>query len=456
MEVSTLGVETNFDMIAEGEIFPHIDFARRTAKYRLAGSRFDGTYADNKVLIVKDNSGNEKRLHWKIIKLNKFKLYTNRMDSLIFNRDPIIKVGDAATTKLAIELIKKSKWLKGIRKALRNMEKYGDGPIKTYSGGVSAFSPINAFKVVDENDRENVIAYVLVEYIKDKKNTISYVRFETHLKGYVYERVYKYNGSILGKSIRYKYKDRVIPANGATYATGIDEFMIQWLSCDVDEEGVYGQSPYEDFACLVHEAERRQTLECKILDAHSEPMLAVGIGFLRENETTGKVESFDILGNIIEVANGQQKPEYITWDGKLDASDKMIDLLFSEIYEATELGKTFMTGEYTGNISDETLNSLVKSATDKASRHVWDIYYEIVKSLYVLCRLNGIDVKLEDINVVFQVGQSDGIKTIAEVVNSRVQAGTLSVQTALQRYDAFSEEQALEELSKIKAEKGGV
>ena len=285
-------------MIAEGKIFPHIDFARRIAKYRLAGSRFDGTYADNKVLIVRDNNGNEKRLHWKVLKLNKFKLYTNKMDSLIFNRDPIIKVGDANTTKLVLALIERKRWLNGIRKAVRNMEKYGDAPIKTYRNGVSAFSPINAFKVVDENDRENVIAYVLVDYIKDNNNTITNIRFETHLKGYVYERVYEYNGSTLGKLVRYKYKDRVIPANGATYETGVDEFMVQWLSCDVDEEGVYGQSPYEDFECLVHEAERRQTLESKILDAHSEPMLVVGIGFLRENEETGKVEAFDILGNI--------------------------------------------------------------------------------------------------------------------------------------------------------------
>ena len=62
----------------------------------------------------------------------------------------------------------------------------------------------------------------------------------------------------------------------------------------------------------------------------------------------------------------------------------MVDTLFSQIYEVTELGKTFMTGEYTGNISEESLNKLVKGAFDRGDRHVWDIYFEVRKSLYVL------------------------------------------------------------------------
>lgn len=450
-----MGVETNFDMIADGELFPTIDMCRRNAKYRLNESRFNGTYAENKYLIVMDNDGNKKKLLWKQLKLNKFKLYTNKMVSLIFNRDPVIKSGNAVRDKQINALVDRTHWLNGIRTAIKNMETYGDAPIKTWSGGCSAFSPVNCFKVVNENNKDEIIAYVLVEYIKDKKGVTTHIRFETHLRGYVYERVYKYNGSTLGKPVRYNYGSRWIPVDGNTFSTGVDENMVQWLACDVSEDSTYGQSPYEDFACLIHEAERRQTLNIKILDAHSEPMLAVGMGMLRENEVTGQVEAFDILGNIVQIPQGQNKPEYITWDGKLDSSEKMLDLLITEIYEITELGKTFMTGEYTGNISDDSLNDLVKSATDRANRHVWDIYYEVRKSLYVLCKLNDIDVQLEELNIIFQVGQSDGIKTIAEVFNSRVEKGTISVFTGLQEYCGFSEEQASQEVNRIKIEKGG-
>lgn len=449
-----MGIETSFDIISEGNTFPTVDMSKRNAKYTLNYKRYNGSYADNKYLVVLDNNGNQKKIMWQQLKLNKFKLYTNKMVSLIFNRDPIIKTGDTFRDREVNKLIDRTHWLDGIRQAIKNMEIYGDSPIKTYSNGVSAFSPINCFKVVDENDKDNVIAYVLVDYIKDKYNVRTHIRFESHLDGFVYERVYKYNGTSLGKPVRYKYKNRIIPVSGNTFKTDVDINMIQWLSCDKCEEGVYGQSPYEDFACLVHEAERRQTLNIKILDAHSEPMLAVGMGMLRENEVTGKVEAFDVLGNIVEIPNGQNKPEYITWDGKLDSSEKMLDLLFSEIYEMTELGKTFMTGEYTGSISDDTINDLVKSATDRANRHVWDIYYEVRKSLYVLCKLNDINISIDELNITFQVGQTDGIKTVAEVFNSRVEKGTISVVSGLQEYFGLTEDEAKEELKRIREEKG--
>ena len=58
-----MSVETNFDMIAEGELFPTIDMCRRNAKYRLNESRFNGTYAENKYLIVMDNAGNLKTIN---------------------------------------------------------------------------------------------------------------------------------------------------------------------------------------------------------------------------------------------------------------------------------------------------------------------------------------------------------------------------------------------------------
>ena len=183
-------------------------------------------------------------------------------------------------------------------------------------------------------------------------------------------------------------------------------------------------------------------------------MLAVGAGLLVENEITGRVEPMDVLGNIVEVPNGYSTPEYVTWDGKLDNSQAMVDSLFSQIYEVTELGKTFMTGEYTGNISEESLNKLVKGAIDRGVRHEWDIYFEIRKSLYVLCKLNGLNVNIEDLNIVFQVGQSDSITTIANVINSRVEKGTLSIESALQRFDGYTEKQAIEEVNKIKAERG--
>ena len=185
-------------------------------------------------------------------------------------------------------------------------------------------------------------------------------------------------------------------------------------------------------------------------------MLVLGVGCLVENEETGRVETIDVLGNILEIPNGGQVPQYVTWDGKLDSNENMIELLYNEIYQLTELGKVYMTGEYGGNISEETLSNLMKSSIDKGNRHIWDIFYDIRKSLFVLCRLNDIDVKLEELNIIFEVGQSESVGKIADIINSRVKEGTLSLETALQKYEGLDKEQAKEEIERIRKEKNNV
>lgn len=407
--------------------------------------RYSGEYGDNRYLKIIDNSGIEKQLPYKMLKINKFKLYTNKMDSLIFNRDPIIKTGDSERDKEIDRLVTRTNWWDGIRRAVKNVEILGDGCIKTYQHGCSSVNPKYGYKIVDSSDRNKVQAYVLYEYIDNTS-----IRIEMHFVGCIYEVVREYNGSSLCGAKRYQYKNRWIPVSGLWYNTGVDIPLVQWLSLDSIDS--YGTSPYEDFAGLVHEIERRQTLELKVIDKHSEPILVVGMGTLRENEITGRVEE-DITGSVCEVSPNGVVPQYITWDAKTEASNKMIDRLFSEVYELTELGKTFMTGEYQGNVSDDTLSALVKSATDRANRHLWDMYHDINKSLYCLCRLNNIDISLSDISILFQTGQSDSITEISKVVTERVGSGTMSIKTALQTFDGMTEEQALKEIEVIREER---
>ncbi len=447
---------TSLDFIKVGNVFPPVGDTNRRNKYLINQRRFDGTYAKDRVLIIKDNNSNIRKLPWKVTKLNKFKLYTNKMDNLVFKGDPIIVTGDSSRDREVKRLVERTGWMRSIRKAFKNMEIYGDGPIKTFKDGASAFDPSFGFKVVNPANIDEVLAYVIYEYILDKEGKqIAYVRFEIHKKGQIIEIVFEYNGNKLGENIDYKYNGRSISKDGNVYETGVDEHLVQWLSVDTSNNDVYGASPYDDFADLVFEAERRQTLEMKVIDAHSEPIVIVGVGTLRENEVTGEVEAPEI-GGVLEVKQGDVEPKYITWDGKMDSSEKMMDRLFSEIYEITELGKTFMTGEYQGNISDDTINSLVKSAIDRGNRHVWEIYYEVVKSLYVLCRLNDIDVNISDLSIVFQIGQVENIKTITDVLNSRVEKGTMSIKRALQVYDELNEEQAITEFNDILEERRAI
>ena len=74
--------------------------------------------------------------------------------------------------------------------------------MKTYKYGASAFSPLFAYKVVDESDKNNVKGYVLHEIIYDKEHgpyennyTPAYIRILISCAGYDFERVYRYFGT---------------------------------------------------------------------------------------------------------------------------------------------------------------------------------------------------------------------------------------------------------------------
>lgn len=444
--------DTSLKFIGQGNKFPTDEQAIRIAKYKLNEKRYSGTYGSNVKLILCQGTDREVKLPYQLLKINKFKLYTNKMDSLIFGNDITIKSGcDSRDTEIN-NLVNRTQWVKNIRKAFKYMEMYGDAYIKTYKYGCSAVHPYNAVTIVDPHDTDRISSIVLFEYLFDSDDSLEAIRFEIHTVGYIYEVVYEYNGIIIGNSIQYKYNNRTINKGGTSWKTNTNCILVQKLSIDNLADGVYGVSPYEDFAQLVHEIERRQTIDMKILDAHGEPTVAVSAGMFRENELTGKVEA-DIMGGYLEVPIGGTVPQYITFDGKLENSDTFKDRLTNEIYELTELGKTFMTGEYSGNISEESLNSLVKSAIDRGNRHVNDIWYEFINSLFCLCQLNGISVDIDELSIEFNVGSGTTDKDRSSIIIDRVTSGTLSLETALMKFSGLTKEQAQVEIERIRKEK---
>jgi hypothetical protein len=176
----------------------------------------------------------------------------------------------------------------------------------------------------------------------------------------------------------------------------------------------------------------------------------------KTDEMTGEYYLSVVNGKyLVDKGGTDTKPQYLTWDGKLEASKQVRDDLMSTFYELSEMGRTFLSGEYTGNVSEESLNNIIKSAIDRGNREVNDFWYEIRKSLYILCRLNNIDIALEDVNVNFNVGRVDDTKIIAEICSMLASMGLFSKQTLLNKFWGYTEEDALAEFERIQSEKKG-
>ena len=139
---------------------------------------------------------------------------------------------------------------------------------------------------------------------------------------------------------------------------------------------------------------------------------------------------------------------------KLDSYETFINQLKSELYELSELGRVFLSSEYSGNISEESISNLIKGAIDKANRVLTDVYYEVVDSLYVLARTNGLELNKEDLNINFNIGQTDNDKNVAEVCQILSTCKILSRQTLREKYFGYSEDQSVVEQRQIDIEDG--
>jgi hypothetical protein len=174
---------------------------------------------------------------------------------------------------------------------------------------------------------------------------------------------------------------------------------------------------------------------------------------VKTDEITGGYYLSVINGKyMINKTSDEHKPEYLTWDGKLEASAEVRDFIKDSFYELSEMGKTFLASEYSGNISEETLGNLIKGALDRANRELNDFWYEIRKSLYVLCKLNHINVSLEDINIDFNIGRVDDPKTLAETCEILSGMKLFSNETLLMKYWGYSSDDAEAEAERIKQE----
>lgn len=454
--------DTDFSFMNTGADFPSKEVQGRNIVYEYRHKQYTGEYARNKRLIARIQD-REQEIPYKVISLNYFKLLSNKMTDLVMNNDIAVKTGDIERDKLVGKLIEKNNYVGSIRKAFKMCTEYGDVCLKSSIKSVSPFAPTHAFKVVDSSDTNMTKAIVLYEYLYDKGDTTKtyrYVRFEIHFDNRIFEIVKtfdcglyngKYGGRV-GESIDYEYKGRKIPKDGIWYSTGVlDCKLVQWISINSEDDGVYGSSVYEDIEDIVYAIEQRLSVNQHLLDNSMTPFLVVGMDMIDTDPETGK-RSLKLVNGTYMVSSGDTEVKSVELNYNLTNSENMLGILKQFLYELSEMGKTFLSGEYSGNISEESLNNIIKSAIDKGNRLINEMYAGFVDALYCLCRLNGIELKREDITIVFNVGRTDDDKAVADVCTTLVTNKILSKATVREKYYGYNKEQSDNEDKQIALE----
>ena len=457
---------TDFRNIRPGASFPSTEVRARNLVYRSNKRLFTGEYASNKKLIARID-GNEEEVDYKVLPLNYFKLIVNKIDSLLWSNDVTIHTGNSETDNLVNKLIERTGWLDSIRYASKLAEIYGDVILKTYTNGVSVCPPMEGYKVLDKTDK-SVKGFVLKELLYEDQmfsnefnSKPSYIRILISCPGFDYERVFRYSGDYwsgtLGEPVRIKYKDRWIPKRGRYYFSGVDEPTVQWFSVNIEDDGVYGTSSFENVKKIIWALENRLTMDNYVLDAHGMPILLIGQSAVIPDEKT-KGYKLKVIDNKFLIArdiNGEPKASYLTWDGKLENSKTVRDDLLGHFYELSEMGKVFLSGQVQGNPSEETLGNIIKSAIDRGHREINYLYTDMKKSLYVLCRLNNIDIRLEDISIELNIGRADDAQVLAKVCETLLSCNLFSKETLRKMYYGYDADSSKAEDALIQKEGGG-
>ena len=440
---------TDFSFMNNGASFPSKEIIGRNIIYRYRHRQYTGEYSHNKNLIVRIQD-REQEIPYRVLTTNYFKLLTNKLTDIVFNNDIIVKSGSIERDQRIQDLIEDTQFFDKIRQAFKRVTEYGDCGVKVYKKGVSVFNLTRAFKVVDKDNKDKIKAIVLYNPIFEKNKT--YIHFQVYETSRIFEIVKEYNGAdkknfgfvegIVGKSVEYIYNGRKIPVGGIWYNSEIEDGLAaNIMSINQEAEGLYGESLYQDIQDIVYAIEQRLSVNMHLLDNSMTPFIIVGQSMIQEDETTGR-RSLKLINGQFMVSYGDDKAQPVELNYNLDNSNTMMGILKEFLYELSEMGKTFLSGEIQGNPSEETINNIIKSSIDKANRLMTEIYYCVRDSLYALCVLNGIDIKKSDLSIIFNIGRTDSDKNIADVSEILVTNKVLSRRSVRQKYFGYNNEQS--------------
>lgn len=451
--------DTDFSFLNYGQMFPSYEVRSRNIDYRFRHKQYSNNYGYGKNFIVRQDDI-ETEIPYKTISLNYYKLVTDKIVDLIFNNEPVVKTGDIEKDKIIYKLMERTGFINSIRKAMKYMTIYGDAGVKVSKKGLSVFTPLNVFRVIDQNDITHTKAYVLYQPIFEKSNGTSllkYMRFEIHFKGKVYEIVKTFIGNLIGgtvgHAVEYEYNGRIIPAEGRWYDTGVEDCeLVRMLSINTLSDGVYGESCYTDIQDIVFAMEQRLSIANHTLNNLTSPLMIVGMSMV-DFDDDGNYKLKTVNGKFLVQGEGEsQKPSSFEQDYKLDNSEHLMEMLSDKLYELSEMSRGFLSGEYKGNIGEETFNNTIKSPIDKGNRYFSENYDNIVDLLYSLCILNDIDIKRENITLMLSIGRTDSDMKIAEICKELINSGMFSKSTLREKYYGYSKEQSDKEQEAINKE----
>lgn len=221
-----------------------------------------------------------------------------------------------------------------------DLSRYGDAIWRVFKneetkkGDFTVWSPTNWFPIVQDDgtlrEKAHVLAWKVNVGTEDKP--IWELHAQIHYVGYYLNRVYTMDGTgaIIGP----------LKVDESKIATGLSMNAISHLRNLRTSDTVYGFDDYMPIDSLLSEIMTRIGQISRILDKHASPSMCGPSSMLSIDEETG--QRYMKAGKFYAVGQGDSAPQYLTWNGQLDAAFKELEMLLQQLYMLSELGEALL------------------------------------------------------------------------------------------------------------------
>lgn len=446
---------TSLDFLNQGSAWPPPSELERLTLYNANRDLFEGEHDKvfkDWVRLLRD----DQQASLEII-LNWPKRLSTLFADLLLGEPPQIKAGDEGSPEQeVVQRYLDAGLLNTAYEVALDVSRFGVGLFKARYDGegiVEAQTPLCWFPVVRPDNVKDVQCHVLAwDYEETEERfigarTLRRLKVEIHERGRLTTRVYDITSGNISAQIE---PEQVV-------MTGVDDFLVVPVYNLSTADRLTGLDDYSDLDSVIQEIEIRIAQISRILDKHSDPNMYGPDSALEQDAKTGQWQ-FRGGGKFFPVAQGEQPPGYVTWNGQLEAAFREIDLLMEQFYALSETTAAAF-GQLKAGLAESgsALKRLMLAPLAKVNRirmRFDPALKRVLKLASALEVAQGMAnaIKLEDVHITWQDGLPDDELERTQIEVQRYGAGLSSLESALQRLDGLEGEALQQEIEQIKGE----
>lgn len=355
------------------------------------------------------------------------RLSTIKLADMVIGAPPSITVNDndEMTDKIA-DIRDQTDFNSKLYQSLIDFSRYGASVFRLYNddevkdedkGNFAVWDPAEWFPILKKDGTKRIKEHVLVwrANFGTSSDPAWYLEVQRHPieGGYYVEERYAMDST--GNTVKRKLTSKRID-------TGDMPCLVHYVANLPSTTNIYGTSDYKVINELIFKATERMRQILHILDKHADPSMTGPATMLSANEETGELEFK--ASQFYAVSPGEEHPEYMTWDGQLEAAFKALDELLNQIYIMSEMGEAFL-GNTRGSgqaVSGTAMRYKMVSPLEKARRVSNAFTLPIKKLISSLIYIDtGKKMRYQDINVTWEDSLPKDPREVAEL--TRLQTG---------------------------------